>query len=143
MGLWHRVRAPVQGAGHWERTVPGFHPGLSPVAPLGQGRRECQSVPCPVSVLRRRAVGQSLAIDDSTATPGFCRPCRGWMFLGDGTQRSRAGLSSGGPPGLVPRLSDLIIGGTEVVGRGRLGAATGRTAKAPGGALTIGSALSI
>ena len=88
-------------------------------------------------------MGQSLAIDDSTTAPGFCRPCRGWMFLGDGTQRLRAGLSSGGPPGLMPRLSDMIIGGTEVVGRGRLGAATGRTAKAPGGALTIGSGLSI
>ena len=43
---------------------------------------------------------QSLAIDNSSSAPGFCRPCRGWLLLGDGTQRSRAGLSSGGPPGL-------------------------------------------
>ena len=29
---------------------------------------------------------------------------RGWVFTGDGTQRSRTGLSSAGPPGLGPRL---------------------------------------
>ena len=30
----NRVRAPIQGADHCE-TAPGFHPGLSPFAPLG------------------------------------------------------------------------------------------------------------
>ena len=35
---------------------------------------------------------------------GICRPAGAGCSWGDGTQRSRAGLSSGGPPGLVPRL---------------------------------------
>jgi hypothetical protein len=38
---------------------------------------------------------------------GFCRRCRGWLLTGDETQRSRAGLSSAGPPGLGPRLGHL------------------------------------
>ncbi len=33
---------------------------------------------------------------------GDLSPLRGWFSWGDGTQRSRAGLSSGGPPGLEP-----------------------------------------
>jgi hypothetical protein len=35
---------------------------------------------------------------------GFCRPAGAGFPWEDGTQRSRAGLSSGGPPGLGPRL---------------------------------------
>ena len=35
---------------------------------------------------------------------GICRPAGAGCSWGDGTQRSRAGLSSGGPPGLGPRL---------------------------------------
>ena len=35
---------------------------------------------------------------------GFCRPAGAGLSGGDGTQRSRAGLSSVGPPGLGPGL---------------------------------------
>jgi hypothetical protein len=35
---------------------------------------------------------------------GFCRPSGAGFSRGDGTQRSRAGLLSDGPPGLGPRL---------------------------------------
>ena len=34
----------------------------------------------------------------------FCRPAGAGCSWGDGTQRSRAGLSSDGPPGLGPRI---------------------------------------
>ena len=41
---------------------------------------------------------------------GSVAPAGAGYSFGDGTQRSRAGLLSGGPPGLVPRLPDPIIG---------------------------------
>jgi hypothetical protein len=36
VGSCHRARARIQGADHWGRADPGFHPGLSPFAPWGQ-----------------------------------------------------------------------------------------------------------
>jgi hypothetical protein len=41
---------------------------------------------------------------------GDLSPRWGWFSWGDGTQRSRAGLSSGGPPGLGPRLGSGLWG---------------------------------
>jgi hypothetical protein len=38
---------------------------------------------------------------------GVLAPRWGWVCMGDGTQRLRAGLSSGGPPGLGPRLGKI------------------------------------
>ena len=41
---------------------------------------------------------------------GNLSPRWGWFSWGDGTQRSRAGLSSDGPPGLGPRLGSGLRG---------------------------------
>ncbi len=53
--------------------------------------------------------GEAIGCGGACGT-GFCRPGRGWSFTGDETQRSRAGLSSGGPPGLGPRIGDRAWG---------------------------------
>jgi hypothetical protein len=47
------------------------------------------------------------------AGEGVLSPLRGWFSWGDGTQRSRAGLSSGGPPGLGPRLGSRSYAGAS------------------------------
>jgi hypothetical protein len=44
---------------------------------------------------------------------GNLSPLRGWFSWVDGTQRSRAGLSSDGPPGLGPRLGTRSCAGAS------------------------------
>ena len=82
-GIWCPLPEPADALGRFGVADSRFPLDHLAQSPAKMSRRAGQqSVPCPVSVLRRRAVGQSLAIDDSTTAPGFCRPCRGSMLLG-------------------------------------------------------------
>jgi hypothetical protein len=60
--------------------------------------------------MERRSDAGVRGVRPSVAPPGA------GCSLGEGTQRSRAGLSSGGPPGLGPRIGTGLVGWFRVVG---------------------------
>jgi hypothetical protein len=101
------------GGSAWERVLGqrqhDFDSALTP--PLAASRRCGLSASCSGSL--------SSSGDASgcwrTCRKEFCRPCRGCVVIWGRTQRSRAGLSSAGPPGLEPRSGDNVVCGAMEV----------------------------
>jgi hypothetical protein len=99
---------PLEGRRARHRLVTGCQGGKARDQPLS---------PRPPRLRVRQLLhGCGFEARDSRSATGICRPGWGWVFMGYGTRRSCAGLSSVGPLGLEPRLGTGLVGRFRVVG---------------------------